>query len=102
MSGWKPDPIAEALGDAWASIDGRVERFRAGKLVPEDYEAHGGSYHGYLADAEEMITRLATRGYKIVKISKSRSRIRSAKHGQFASKDDADASPDTHIRETVR
>ena len=32
----------------------------------------------------------------------SRTRIRSAKHGQFASKDDADASPDTHIRETVR
>ena len=31
-----------------------------------------------------------------------RTRIRSAKHGQFASKDDADASPDTHIRETVR
>lgn len=58
----------EALADAWASIDGKLDDFRAGKGKPID-EQPGGRYDGYIADAEEMIRRLGRRGFKIVPVS---------------------------------
>lgn len=52
----------EALAEAWASIDGNLDKFRAGKTAP-NIEDFGGHYAGYMVEAEEMIRRLATRGY---------------------------------------
>lgn len=40
--------VAEA--DAWASIDGKLEKFRAGKAKPL-LEEPGGHYSGYMAGA---------------------------------------------------
>lgn len=49
----------EALAEAWASIDGKDVYFQSGK--------NGGAgvflYEGYIADSEELILRLAKRGY---------------------------------------
>lgn len=56
----------EALADAWASIDGKLDKFRRGKTA-KNIMAYGGHYAGYLADAEEMIERLARRGYVLRK-----------------------------------
>jgi hypothetical protein len=61
------DPKAvEALAEAWASIDGNVAPFLKGKRATspeEEYEEHGGHYSGYIAEAEEMLTRLLKRGF---------------------------------------
>ena len=55
----------EALADAWASIDGKLDKFRAGKgLQIEDQP--GGHFAGYIADAEAMIKRLESRGFTII------------------------------------
>lgn len=56
----------EALADAWASIDGKLDLFRRGKTA-KSIMAYGGHYAGYTADAEEMIERLARRGYVLRK-----------------------------------
>jgi len=55
----------EALADAWASVDGKVDDFRAGKTAPS-IEDFGGRYAGYMADASELMARLERRGYVIV------------------------------------
>src|SRR5262249_40442351 len=49
----------EALAEAWASLDGNLEGFHAGR-AGEDTEGH---YHGYLSDAAELAKRLERRGY---------------------------------------
>ena len=54
-----------ALADAYASIDGRLYAFRKG--IGRPVEAFGGHYAGYLSEADEMIQRLDTRGYIIVR-----------------------------------
>jgi hypothetical protein len=56
---------AEAIADAWASIDGKLDKFRAGKGMRLEDEP-GGHYSGYMAEAEEMINRLRARGYLVV------------------------------------
>lgn len=48
----------EALADAWASIDGKLDEFR--NPGPD------GHYDGYMIEAREMIHRLEARGYVIV------------------------------------
>jgi hypothetical protein len=53
----------EALAEAWASLDGKLEEFHAGR-GGEDTESH---YHGYLSDAAELAKRLERRGYVIVR-----------------------------------
>jgi len=55
----------EALAEAWASIDGKLDRFRACKAddALEDVEGH---YQGYMVEAEEMIRRLESRGFTVV------------------------------------
>ncbi len=55
----------EAVAEAWASIDGRLKKFRLGKTA-KSIEAYGGHYEGYRADAHELIKRLADRGYLVV------------------------------------
>lgn len=55
----------EALAEAWASIDGKLDRFRACKVDPE-LEFVGGYYGGYMIEAKEMILRLEKRGYTVV------------------------------------
>lgn len=57
------DPIAiEAVASAWASIDGKLDQFYAGKGKPLEQEP-GGHYSGYMAEAEEMLKRLLKRGF---------------------------------------
>jgi hypothetical protein len=53
----------EALAEAWASLDGKLDEFLAGR-GGEDTE---GDYHGYLSDAAELAERLEQRGYVIVR-----------------------------------
>lgn len=55
----------EALADAWACIDGKLDKFRAGKGLPIR-DQPGGHFVGYLADAEALIKRLEARGFTIV------------------------------------
>ena len=53
----------EALAEAWASLDGKLEEFHAGR-AGKDTEGH---YLGYLSDAAELAKRLKRRGYVIVR-----------------------------------
>lgn len=56
----------EAVADAWASIDGNVDQFRAGKGAASIEDEPGGHYSGYLEDATELMRRLLDRGFIIV------------------------------------
>lgn len=55
----------EALAEAWASIDGKLPAFRAGRNISV-FEDKTGHYAGYIADAEELIQRLRGRGYEVL------------------------------------
>ena len=57
----------EALAESWASLDGKLEEFRAGR-AGKDIE---GDYHGYLSDAAELAKRLESRGYLIVRVPRN-------------------------------
>jgi hypothetical protein len=50
----------EALAEAWASLDGKLDEFLAGR-------GGEGDYHRYLSDAAELAKRLEHRGYLIVR-----------------------------------
>jgi hypothetical protein len=65
MTLFDPEAI-EALADAWASIDGKIEQFRAGKGAPSLEDEQGGHYSGYMAEAQEMMERLLRRGFILV------------------------------------
>lgn len=54
----------EALADAWASMDGKLDEFRAGKGM-NVREQPGGHYSGYITDAESLIKRLEARGFTV-------------------------------------
>ena len=64
MSAFDPN-IIEALADAWASVDGKAEKFRAGKGAASIEDEPGGYYSGYMSDASELAKRLLKRGYTI-------------------------------------
>ena len=66
MTDFIPRDAEEALADAWASIDGKLDKFRAGRGLPIT-EQPGGHYCGYLEDAHSMIERLERRGFIITK-----------------------------------
>ena len=58
----------EAVAQAWASIDGKLDKFEAerdGKVNLGDEEFYG-AYRGYMTEAEELIKRIEKRGYVIV------------------------------------
>lgn len=54
-----PKHIIEELARAWASIDGRADRFDIGKNWEgsQSESPDGGTYEGYLADTEELVKR---------------------------------------------
>lgn len=56
MTNMNKDGI-DALAEAWASIDGKLDQFRSGA---------GGYRDGYLSEAEEMLRRLETRGFRLI------------------------------------
>lgn len=56
--------MIEALASAWASIDGKLDKFYAGKGQPFE-DQPGGHYDGYIAEAEEIASRLLKRGFII-------------------------------------
>lgn len=56
----------EALAEAWASMDGKLDEFRAGKKAPNTHTEPGGHYSVYMADATELMKRLESRGFVIV------------------------------------
>ena len=62
MPDFDPETI-EALADAWASMNGKVDAFRAGKGAASLEDEPGGHYSGYMADAQEMLKRLLKRGF---------------------------------------
>jgi hypothetical protein len=56
----------EAVAEAWASIDGKLDAFTFERDNPKSPEAEiGGHYEGYMAEAREMIRRLEARGYTV-------------------------------------
>jgi len=55
----------ESLAEAWASIDGRMERFREGR-DDRSLDVADGTYPGYMHEAEELLVRLKRRGYSLV------------------------------------
>lgn len=57
-----------ALAESWASIDGKLDQFsrEAAGEITDEHPAFTGAYEGYIADAGELIERLAKRGFKIV------------------------------------
>lgn len=59
------DPRTEALADAWASIDGKSEKFWACKS-DRARDAVEGYYDGYMIEAASMIERLERRGFTVV------------------------------------
>ncbi len=64
----KPKPGAiEAIAEAWASIDGRLDHFHLCRMNAEA-ERLLGHYEGYMAEAKELIERVAARGFTLRKI----------------------------------
>ena len=61
-----PTPEIEALAEALASADGKLDYFEACRR-DEEAEKSGGYYGGYLSEADSAIQRLRKRGYMIVK-----------------------------------
>lgn len=61
------DSPAEALADAWASIDGKMRKFRSCKNDRKRDEVEG-YYMGRMADAEELERRLERRGFRIIPV----------------------------------
>lgn len=57
-----------ALAAAWASIDGKLEAFSAERGMSIAV-APTGHYEGYMSEAEELIERLKSRGYKLVPLA---------------------------------
>lgn len=64
MAQFDPNAI-EAVADAWASIDGKVDQFRAGKGAASFEDEPGGHYSGYMEEAAELMKRLLDRGFII-------------------------------------
>lgn len=72
----------DALADAWASIDGKLDEYRAGRNAASIVDEPGGHFSGYQGEAVEMIRRLEARGYTIVKADHLGSAI--DRHAQLA------------------
>ena len=62
------DPV-EALAESWASIDGKLQRFRDDKAAPITSRngMPDGTHQGYMAEAATMIERLRYRGWVLVR-----------------------------------
>lgn len=51
----------EALAEANASMNGKLDQFRAGKDGRDD----AGHYDGYMTEAREVLRRLESRGFTV-------------------------------------
>lgn len=60
------DSAVDAVGEAWASIDGKLTEYRRGRTA-KSIEAWGGHFAGYQSEAAELIFRIRRRGYVIRK-----------------------------------
>lgn len=60
--GAEASPAVLALADAWASVDGKLEKYRR----DDGSNPVLGYRDGYRADAATLIDRLATRGFAVV------------------------------------
>jgi phosphoserine phosphatase len=58
----------EAVAEAWASMDGKLEEFQKGKTA-DSIESFGGHYAGYMSDADELVDRIKERGFILVPIT---------------------------------
>ena len=56
----------EAIAEAWASIDGKLETFNLCK-TDKELEEIWGYYEGYITDSEELLTRVEKRGFTLVR-----------------------------------
>lgn len=56
-----------ALAEVWASIDGKLEKFKQGEGERKQggISPSGGYYDGYMCEAAEMIARLEKRGFTV-------------------------------------
>ena len=59
----------EALAQAWAGMDGKLDRFLANK-ADRSLDTDG-TYPGYLAEAYEVIIRLEKLGYTVTPLTRS-------------------------------
>ncbi|WP_152275560.1 hypothetical protein [Methylorubrum populi] len=66
MVSHQPLSAVDALAEAWASIDGKLKEYRAGRNASSRADDPGGHFSGYQAEAEEMIRRLEARGFTVV------------------------------------
>ncbi len=62
-----------AVAEAWASIDGKLDKFIAERDIvlggfAKSVAVIDGHYAGYMSEAAEMIDRLNARGYDVTKI----------------------------------
>lgn len=55
----------EAVAEAWASIDGKLDEFKGGRCGFDEK----GHYEGYLSEASELLARVEKRGWKLVPCS---------------------------------
>jgi hypothetical protein len=61
--------MVEAVAEAWASIDGKLEGFRHGQEFPDSDRARcEGYYDGYMHEAAELLERIEARGYRLVRV----------------------------------
>lgn len=49
--------VVEAFAEAWASIDGKLDRFRAEKGIDLMAEGNTGTYEGFMTEANELLQR---------------------------------------------
>lgn len=58
----KSKTARDAVAEAWASIDWKLEAYKLGEKDGIDAQGH---YVGYQVEAGELLTRVAMRGYTI-------------------------------------
>lgn len=63
-----PDPRVDAVAEAWASIDGKIDAYRRERDNDIDWDdpTFTGHFYGYQAEAEELIRRLEARGFSVI------------------------------------
>lgn len=60
------DRMIDAVAEAWASIDGKLEKYEQDRDTPGGMYDDGvpwGYYDGYQVEARELIARIKKRGY---------------------------------------
>lgn len=68
---YKVEPRVNALAEAWASIDGKLDYYRRERDEEVDLldPTCTGHFAGYEAEAQEMIRRLEARGFTVTPLT---------------------------------